>query len=857
VSDAGAEARFQAAVARHRQGDLEAAIDAYRAVLAVHPDHSAALVNLASALTRVGRSDEALACYERALRADARAPELWFNYANLLQRLDRRELAERAFREALARNPDLYPAHFNLANLLRDIGRLDEADRHYRETLRLRPEFVRAWTNLGNLWRQRGRWPEAISCHRKALALTPDDPDVHRNLGNALLDAGSAPEAAECYREADRLRPNQGDVLAALADALTAMGESQAARDAYRRALAADPACVAASLGLARSLLADQDMAGAQAVLTEALQRHPTEPRLLRLFGALHYRARRPAEAAEAYRQALEAEPRHTDTHNALGVVLADLGQTDQAIDHWRQALALDPGHAAAHLNLGTLLRHRKDYDGSFRHLREAERLDPQNAMAKVSLAFGLIEVGRAAEARPLIDAALGLDPRCRDAHMAAGFQYTSQALIPQALEAFAEARRIDAQHSVAITNALFASLYSDRHDALAVTRLHRELAGELERISGAPFPVRSPRTAGRPLRIGYLSPDLLAHPVGYFLEPVLGHHDPARVEVFCYSLRCSEDETATRLRGLTSHWRDCQGWDDDRLGLQVQQDEIDILVDLAGHTAHNRARLLARKPAPIQALYLGYPCSSGLAAMDYLIADPWVAPLGQEHLFTERVARLAHCFLCFRPQPGTPGVAAPPFTRNGYITFGAYNNLPKLSPTILDLWAQVLAAVPDSRLALKTQYFTDPGSCADFRERFAARGIDPERLDLLPPTVPLTAFLAEYGRLDIALDPTPYNGGTTTCDALWMGVPVVSLAGEHFFSRMGASVLNTVGLPELVATTPEEYVHIAAALAGDPDRMSTLRSGMRERLGTSPLCDETGFTRDLERIYRQMVSGG
>jgi protein O-GlcNAc transferase len=322
------------------------------------------------------------------------------------------------------------------------------------------------------------------------------------------------------------------------------------------------------------------------------------------------------------------------------------------------------------------------------------------------------------------------------------------------------------------------------------------------------------------------------------------------QVIAVCYADVAVPDETTARLRSLVSTWRNCHGWPEDRLAEQIRADGVDILADLVEHTAGNRAALLARKPAPIQMLYLGYPCTSGLSAIDYLIADRRVAPTNLAHLYTEEVLALESCFLCYRPQPNVPEVAPLPALTNGHVTFGSYNNSPKLSATTMKLWAEVLRAVPRSRLAIKALAFRDAGTRALFAERFEAQGIARERIDLLPPTTPLPNFMAEHKRTDVALDPVLYNGGTTTCDALWMGVPVVTLPSEHFFSRMGLSVLQAVGLPELIAETPADYVRIAAELAGDIDRLADMRATMRARLTASSLCDGSGFTQRLEGQY-------
>lgn len=362
-----------------------------------------------------------------------------------------------------------------------------------------------------------------------------------------------------------------------------------------------------------------------------------------------------------------------------------------------------------------------------------------------------------------------------------------------------------------------------------------------------------NPPEPERRLRIGYLSPDLRYHPVASFLAPILAHHDPDQVETIAYADHPAEDAMTARLRARAAQWRHCHGWSDRRLAEQIAADGIDILVDLAGHTAGNRMPLLKAKPAPLQVLYIGYPCTSGLAAMDYLISDHWVSPPEQDFLYTEAVCRQPDSFWCFEPPAQAPPVGPLPLLGNGDVTFGSFNNLSKLSPATVALWARVLQAVPAARLVLQALAFADAPTREQVRERFAAHGIAPERLDIREPILAFERFLAGYGEIDIALDPLPFNGGTTTCQALWMGVPVITLPGQHFHSRMGLSLLRQLDLAELVADSAQSYVDIAAALAADHQRLEGLRRTLRGRMQASPLCDGPGAARALENTFRSI----
>jgi predicted O-linked N-acetylglucosamine transferase (SPINDLY family) len=354
-------------------------------------------------------------------------------------------------------------------------------------------------------------------------------------------------------------------------------------------------------------------------------------------------------------------------------------------------------------------------------------------------------------------------------------------------------------------------------------------------------------------LKVGYVSPDFYNHAVAYFIEPVLANHDRSQVEIFCYHSRTHDDHVTERLRALADHWIPCRNMSDEQLAAQIRADGIDILVDLAGHTGYNRLLTFARKPAPVQVTYLGHPATSGLTAMDYRLTDIHAEPPGMTEQFNvEQLWRLPEIFCCYRAQDNSPGVIDhPPLEDNGYVTFGCFNNFSKVTDPVLALWARVLDKVPASRLMLEIRSVDDPAFRAQIESRCARLGFPLERLVLVPRKKENQYIL--YNRIDIALDPFPCNGGTTSLDTVWMGVPFVTLAGKHFSSRMGVTVLTNAGLPELIAYSEDEYVDIASALALDIDRLKTVRAGLRERVKASPLMDAARFTSHLEQAYRGM----
>lgn len=365
-------------------------------------------------------------------------------------------------------------------------------------------------------------------------------------------------------------------------------------------------------------------------------------------------------------------------------------------------------------------------------------------------------------------------------------------------------------------------------------------------------------RSLSRPisgrLKVGYVSPDFMRSPVASFIEPVLAAHDRGEFELVCYSNSGQEDEVTGRLRGSCDVWRDISQIRDQEAADRIRVDGIDILVDLAGHTAGGRLLLFARKPAPVQVTWLGYPDTTGLDSMDYRLTDAIADPEGAtERFHTEELVRLPGGFLCYSPAPESPEVADAPQLKSGHVTFGSFTELAKVTPDLVALWSEILRALPGARLTLEAAGLSADSACRDLRQQFGDRGIRPERVDLRPPEFSAVGPLARYHEIDIGLDTFPFNGVTTTCEALWMGVPVVTLAGTTHVARTGASIVSRVGLPELVATTPAQYVEIAQHLAADQEKRRALRAGLRARMRASPLLDAPRFARGLEAAYREM----
>lgn len=697
-------------------------------------------------------------------------------------------------------------------------GRLDEAEAAYREALELEPDFAEAHFKLGNILFAMDRLDAAEACYRRAVELDPDYVKALYNLGNTLRQTGRLDEAEHCYRRVAAIDPHYTNAHNNLGVLLMDQGRHAEAEDVYRQLLsvAPDDAVALGNLGLCQ--LAQGRLAEAEASLRQALALQPANPEARNNLGVALKQQGRMTEAEAEYRAVLDARPDHAEAHNNLGAVLKAQGRLAEAEDACLAAIEQAPDYVDALNNLGAILK----------------------------------ELGRLGEAEHACLCALEADPGCAEAHNNLGTILSDQCRRTEATESFRKALRCRPDYPEAHSNLLFIMNYGadSLPLILAESRRYGELvAARIER----PFTDWScPPNPGR-LRVGMVSGDLRNHPVGYFLNSFLAHLDPSRVELIAYPTSRAETELTARLRPHFAAWKTIHGLDDRAAAAMIRDDGVHVLLDLAGHTAHNRLPVFAWKPAPVQAGWLGYCATTGLAAMDYCMADALTLTEAEARNFTESIWRLPQGYLCFSPPGADLPVSAPPALRDGHVTFGSFNNLAKIDAPVVNAWARILAAVPGSRLLLKAQQLGDEAMRERFAGLFAARGVAAERLSLQGVIADRREHLASYGRIDIALDPFPYNGVTTTVEALWAGVPVLTCAGERFLARQGLGLLSSVGLHDWIATDVDDYVAKAAAHATDLPGLAALRAGLRQRVLASPLFDAQRFARDFEDALHGM----
>jgi predicted O-linked N-acetylglucosamine transferase (SPINDLY family) len=699
---------------------------------------------------------------------------------------------------------------------LHQAGDLARAEQIYRQILQVNPAEANALHLLGLLTQQQGHPQAAVDLIRRAVAVLPQVAELHCNLANAYLALERWEEAAASARQALRLRPDLPEGHTNLGDALVGQQRWPEAISCYRQALALRPGFAEAHTKIGQALAAQGQIEEALAFFREALRLRPELFEAHLNLGGLLKKRGLLTEAEASFRQALRLRPKDADVHNNLGATLAEQERFEEAVSLYRAALRLNPEFAEAYLNLGAALARLCQHDEGIACLEQAVRLQPALAEAWNGL----------------------------------GNFYKDQGRTEEALACYRNALAVKPDDAVIQSNLLLALHYSEKYDPESCFREHA-LWGEQLGEARPYCPLRPlDRDPGRRLRIGYVSGDFRDHVMGHYCLAIFPAHDRSQIEVFGYSNTPHVDRIAQRLRDAADHWLSIVGLSDRQVADRIREDRIDILVDLAGHTGGNRLGVFTCKPAPIQVTHCGYPDTSGLAAMDYRLMDVHTDPPGQtERFHREKLWRLPQAHICFAP-PCPLDVGPLPARTVGHVTFGSLNALAKVTDGMIGLWAQILQQVPRSRMLL----LIGVGTAGDERVRkaFARHEIGPERLTLAGRQG-REVYYRHYASVDICLDTHPYSGCCTTTDALWMGVPVVLLAGPTCVSRLGIPALTHVGLRDLVTATPAEYLRVATELAGDLARLEELRGQLRERMRRSPPMDIPGFTRELERAYRRM----
>jgi predicted O-linked N-acetylglucosamine transferase (SPINDLY family) len=622
--------------------------------------------------------------------------------------------------------------------------------------------------------------------------------------------------------------------------------------------------------------------------ISKAINNNPSSAKYHYSLGIIYNNLKRIEEAIVSFTKAIHLDPSFAEAHYNLGNVLKNLDRYDEAIRYYKKATKIKPGFAMAYSNLGNAFIKKGELEKGLLAYQKALHLKPDNVETLCSLGNAYKKMGHYKEALDFYQRALAIRPDHAEICNSLGNVYSDNLYMDKAVTFYQKALSINPEYAEAHYN-LGTALMRLGHLDEAIINLRKALSCKPDYIKAhsnllfflnyipnisqkeifqeatswdiqqakklaeiEPTYSNKIKNKGK-LKIGYVSSDFRNHSVSVFFEPFIKARNKEKFEIFCYANVKQPDDVTERLKMESDHWSSIAEKNDRVVADEILQDEIDILVDLAGHTANHRLSVFMYKPAPIQVTWLGYPNTTGIRAIGYRFTDPITDPIGEgDDLHSEKLVRLPHTFFCFQPTADSPDVVESPIKKTGHITFGSVNNLLKVNTEVIAVWSEILNRLPGSRLLMIGRDFMQESIKNRFVDLFASQGIKTNRIEMIP-SVPHSEFLAIHGRIDIALDPFPYNGQTATCNSLWMGVPVITLRGKNHVARVGASIMTNIGLPELIAEDQEGYVKQAITFAKNPDLLSELRLGMRARMIQSPICDTETFTKNIEEAYTKM----
>lgn len=657
----------------------------------------------------------------------------------------------------------------------------------------------------------------ALALYQQLLVSRPKDPVVLYNAGTCAMNLGDFEQAVSLLERAHRLQPSEIETQENLGIALAQMGRFDAAVSVFSKLLERAPQHHSARLNLVNALAVAGRLGEADQHLQQVLKVHPNLPQALAAKGLVDLRHGHFAEARAGFEVLLAQAPDNEQLLDNLEAACSGGGD-------WPAVIALlEKRGASGSTNDGLRCRLAKAhaYAGDLQTAETILKSLPASALVYRTLALCYREFGRVIDVVTILERLLDFDPGDLRAH-------ESLLMMRQYLPGEEEAALVD---------------------------LARDYGRRLQPDESSTRPAAQ---AAKRLRIGFVSADLRQHSVGYFMLPLLQNLDRSIVEVFVYDNNDSPDDMSAQMREWVDDWRYIDSLNDAQAEALVREDKIQILIDLSGLTQGNRLGLFARQPAPFQVTWLGYPATTGVPQIDFRLTDHHTDPVGMtEQHYTEKLWRLPNLFSVYMPPQEAPPVAPLPLLENGVVTFGSFNNFNKLNHEVLQLWAQLLNRIEGARLVIKAKALKQLHTCEQVSRVFEQAGVDTGRLTLLSQDASLAAHLARYGDIDVALDCFPYSGTTTTCEALWMGVPVLTLAGRTHRSRVGLAQLQALGLTEWVAASREEYLAQAAAAAEDSEMLQNLRSTLREKLRGSRLTDAKGFAEDFVQAMQDLVAAG
>ncbi|AFL72918.1 tetratricopeptide repeat protein [Thiocystis violascens] len=732
----------------------------------------------------------------------------------------------------------------NLALSHYRAGRLDVAESLYRAILALDESHAEAHHNLGIIDLQRDRLEPGLTHLRRALALAPEIGGYWLSLAEGLLMAQQPEEARSVIERARAIGLDTPDARA-LRQRLVTKKISNAPA----------PRAQATAIPLARqervvALLQRGQLVEGETAARKLTKRYPSDAFGWRALGTLLFKRDDYQGALTMLQKALSIDPHHAECLNTLGNALNNLGRAREAIDCFNRALEIDPDYAAAHNSKGVALKDLNRMEEAIACYRRALALAPDLAEAHNNLGAAFKGVGRLDEALECHRQALAINPRYAEAYSNLGGALQGLGRLDESIAAYERSLQLNPKLIMAPSSQLFVLNYHPDKPAEEIYAAYRDFDRRYAEPHRASWRAHdNNRDPDRRLRVGYVSPDFRSHSARHFLEPLLEWHDRGEIEATAYAELASEDAVTARYRGYVDHWVATRGLSDEALAERIRADGIDILVDVAGHTANNRLSVFARRPAPISLSWMGYGYTTGLSAIDYFLTDDVMAPPGSENLFAERPWRIPVPSLAYRPAQGMGAVGALPALRRGFVTFGTLTRGIRINHRIIRVWSELLQRLPGARLLIDSQDFVTPEAQIAISKRFAAHGIDTRRLELGFHSPPWDVLRG----MDIGLDCFPHNSGTTLIESLYMGVPFITLAERASVGRIGSMMLAGAGHAEWIADSEDDYIEKAVELASDLTRLVAIRAGLRGELEAGPWRDEVGFARRVEMAYREM----
>jgi len=867
----------------HQRGNLQDAVKYYEAELERSPQNAKSLLNLGCALHEAGDIEGALRRYQQSavglaesclaaahkLLAEENYSEAADKFEKALEllpddlsvyrggslayhKLGNHERSIEIARSGCERFQFDHTIHQHLGLLLHEQGKSEEALIPLRKALELQPEFAEAQYNLGTILAHLGRNDEAVDQYRNSLRIAPHMAGVWNNLGGIHCQNKELEPAEECFRKAIEADPNMPEAYSNLGNVLQGLKRFDEAVESYQKAIAILPTYAEAYRNMAQAFTWQSLYKEAQAAYEKAIEIRPDYFEAWNNLGIVFLHLRDWIEAERCYREALRLEPGYAEARSNLAFLIHMRGDFDTAIEDL-QKLLQERDDAVIWNNLAIAFAHKDRISEALEAYKKAAEQDVNYADPHNNMGILYSNMGRMTEAMKEYEKALRLRPDFPEAYNNLGTANQVQGTIEESVAAYRESLRIKPNYAEARSNLLFALNYDvtiSPEDLMLEYKAWDKLYGKTETPYEPHVNVPDPN---RKLRVGYVSPDFRTHSVAYYIEPIISAHNRDEYDVYAYAQVPNPDKVTARFKNMVQGWRNTCGINDEQLAEMVRRDEIDILVDLTGHTGRNRLPTFALKPAPVQVTYLGYPNTTGLSRIDYRLSDHEADPEGETAWHSEELIRLPHGFLCYQPSMDAPKVNLPPVLNRGYITFGSFNSQSKVHKDVIKLWAQVMHAVPKSRMLIKNRPMADAGIRDRVWNEFEKNGIERIRVDLIGQIAETSHHLSTYNGIDIALDTFPYNGTTTTCESLWMGVPVITLRGSTHASRVGVSLMTRIGLSDLIGRNPEDYVRVARELCNDRQRMLNLRWSLRQRMLESHLCNKNLITRDIETAYRSM----